>query len=99
MGNTWSMKDFISILGFLVAAILPIFLIMRWRHWGLIAAVLLGWGIIHVCNIAFRFEETVDAVFAGLWAAAGWLFMIVWCLPIYGLVLFRAWRRRRRVHA
>ena len=93
------MKDFISILGFVIAAGLPIFLIARWRHWGLLASVLLGWGIIHLCNISFRFEEPVDAVFAGLWAAIGWLFMIAWCLPIYGVVLLVAWRQRRRRRA
>ena len=93
------MKIFIPVLGFVIAAGLPIFLIARWRHWGLLAAVLVGWGIIHVCNIAFPFEETVDAVFAGLWAALGWLYMVVWCLPIYGVVLLVAWRRRRSTRA
>jgi len=93
------MKELISMAGFLVAAMLPVFLVARWRHWGFVAAVLLGWGLIHVCNVSFRFEEPVDAVFAGLWVAIGWLFMIVWCFPIYGVVLFRAWRRRREVHA
>src|SRR5690242_9782704 len=89
------MKNLVFTSAVLVAALLPIFLIARWRHRGLLAAVLLGWSIVHVCNISFRFEEPVDAVFTGLWVALGWLFMLVWCLPIYGIVLLVGWRRRR----
>jgi len=90
------MKNVVFTSAFVVVALLPIFLIASWRHWGLLASVPFGWALIHVCNLSFTFEEPVDPVFTGLWAALGWLYMLAWCLPIYGAVLLWTWIRRRR---
>jgi hypothetical protein len=90
------MKNVVFNSAFMAVALLPVFLIARWRDWGLLASVLFGWALIHICNVSFAFKEPVDAVFTGLWAALGWLYMLVWCLSIYGAVLFWAWLRRRR---
>lgn len=62
------MKEFIQTSGFVVIAILPILLISRWRHWGLLASVLLGWGILHLCNLSFPITDHTEGVFTGLWA-------------------------------
>lgn len=91
------MKDAVSLFCFALAAVVPFALIPKWRHWGLLVSVLFGWFVIHFGNMATRAEwsEPVDAVFAGLWAAVGWLYMMVWCLPIYGYVWFRARKAQR----
>jgi hypothetical protein len=89
------MKNSVSTSVFVMAALMPIFLIVRWRRWGILASVLLGWVVIHVCNISFPFEEPVDAIFTGLWWAVGWLCMLIWCLPIYAVVLLVDWWRSK----
>ncbi|MGQ9660773.1 MAG: hypothetical protein ACUVWX_00365 [Kiritimatiellia bacterium] len=90
------MKEIVFTSAFVVVGLLPFHLIARWRHWGLLGSVVFGWVLIHVCNVSFRFEEPVDTVFTGLWAVLGWLYMLVWCLPVYGGVLLWAWFRRRK---
>ena len=81
-----------------IVALLPFYLIRRWPHVGMLVSVFFGWFAIHQVNMAFQSEwsELVDAVFAGIWAVGGWVFMLVWCLPIYLYALFCAWRTHRK---
>jgi len=90
------MKDFIQPSAFIITMILPFLLIPKWRHWGLLTSVLFGWIVVFVCCYAFPFADKTEAVFTGLWLAAGWLIMLVWCLPIYfSALIYRSLRKRK----
>jgi len=90
------MKEIIQNSGLIIAGLLPIYLIVKWRHWGLLASVLIGWILVYVISTSFQFEDKVEAVFAGVWMMLGWAYMLAWTLPIYGLVLLFTWLKTRK---
>ena len=95
------MRDATFILCAVTVAMLPVVLIRRWPHIGMLVSVIFGWFVIHQQNMAYEDEwsEPVDAVFAGLWALGGWLFMLAWCLPIYLYAMLRALRAHRAMES
>jgi len=95
------MKNFISDSAFVLALVLPFFLIIRWRTWGLLASVLVGWALVHYSNVSFTWESYIMRIHIADWAAFGWLFMLIWCLPIYLIVILWRWvqRVKRRTQA
>jgi hypothetical protein len=90
------MNSFIQTSAFIVAAGLPFYLIAKWRHWGLAASMLFGWGIVFLAGELFPTQERYEPLGAGLWMIGGWLIMLVWCLPIYIAVLIYHSLRKRK---
>jgi len=81
---------------FVIAAVLPFFLIVRWRFWGLLASVLGGWALVHHSHVSFTWNSYMMPFFMGQWMVFGWLFMLVWCSPIYLVVILWRWIQRVR---
>jgi len=79
------------------AMVLPFFLVLRWKGFGFLVAILAGWFIVHLANL-FRNQvhpNRESAVFLGLWVALGWAYMLVWCgMVTVTIAAFRALLRR-----
>ena len=89
------MNGFIQTFAFIVAAILPFFLIARWRHWGVVISVGFGWAVVLAAGDFFPTEARYEELGAGAWLFGGWLIMLVWCVPIYlGFLIYRLVRKR-----
>ncbi len=83
--------------GYLLAIMLPFLLVRKWKGGGFVLAVLVQWAAVHALNLLdLRFDpERVDYIFAGLWEAIGWLYAIVYCLIVLGIIT--VWRVVRRI--
>src|SRR6186997_3492892 len=79
--------EIIPLAAFATAVLLPFFLVLRWRGLGLIAAILIGWLAVHMANITSIVNEPADAVFKGLGAAFGWVYMSAWCVIVTSALL------------
>jgi len=84
-------------IGYLLAALFPILFVRRWKGGGFVVAVLIHWGAIHALYLLdlHYAPERVDYIFAGLWEAIGWLYAIVYCLFVLGIIAI--WRLARRI--
>jgi hypothetical protein len=90
------MSIFIQTSAFIIAAVLPFVLIVRWRHWGVIASVLFGWAVVSIAAVSFPPQARYDELGTGMWLYGGWFIMLVWCVPIYiSVLIFRAIRKKK----
>ena len=95
LGNK-PMKDFAQTSAFIVAAVLPFLLIVRWRHWGLIASILIGWAIVSIAAVSFPPQARYDELGTGMWLYGGWFIMLVWCFPVYiSISIYRSLRKKK----
>jgi predicted membrane channel-forming protein YqfA (hemolysin III family) len=83
----------VDIICLLVAALVPIPLILRWNRLGLALGTIVIWGSLAVAGILLsaldprREADMLDAV----WLLFGWLGGLVYCLPIYLIKRFVLW--------
>ena len=74
-----------------------VFIIVRWRGWGVLTAIILGYPAIHVIHISFAGDSWHDTEALHDWPVVGLLVMPIWCLLVYGVILIwsRVYRRLR----
>jgi hypothetical protein len=80
---------------FLVAMIFPVFVVLRWRGFGFLIAVIFGWSIIHASNKYVTVKEPADGVFKGIWAVFGWAYMAIWCMFVGCFIAAIRWMTRK----
>lgn len=77
----------------LVAAILPIPLILRWNRLGVALGTVVVWGSLAVAGflLAALGAEREGITFDTIWLLFGWIGGLIYCVPIYVVKRVASW--------
>src|SRR5262245_36703586 len=83
--------------GAMFVLLATVFLIVRWRRWGVLASIVLGYLAICWINVWFAGATRHDREALEEWPTWGLMTMPVWSLLVYGGVLvhsaYRKWKQ------
>jgi hypothetical protein len=88
--NLQDAGEWLSLLAFLAAAVLPFFLVLRWEGIGLWIAVVGVYAILLAAAFIIPDDTLEGAAFQGVWLILGLPFMFVWCAAV-GIVELCGW--------
>lgn len=79
-----------------VAAALPIPLILRWNWRGVVCGTLVVWGSLVAAGalLSALDHSRQGGVLDGIWLLFGWIGGLLYCMPIYAMkrIIMRLWR-------
>jgi hypothetical protein len=77
--------DFVDLLCLAIAALLPIFLVMRWKLLGVALGTLVVWGSLAVAGslLSALDPQREAGLLDGVWLLFGWLVGLLYCGVLY----------------